>query len=81
MQLRPNAGHQAQPFLAQPAYLFDLAGVPVGDPLEQIQFVVHQAEIVDRQPPGCNHLCVSGKRLSAQDDALVGGFWGHWWPV
>lgn len=39
--------------------------------------VLHQFQVADRPVPGFRHLHVFRQGVAAEDDAVVGFFWGH----
>lgn len=77
VQLRPNAGHEAKPFLSETNDFLGFIRVHFRNALKKVQFVVHDAHVFDWHLPCGHHLNVTVQGFAAEDDAIVGFFWCH----
>lgn len=86
VQLRPNAGHEAQPFLSEPADFLGFLRVHFRNALKQVKLIVHQAHIGGWDLAGRDHLHITVHGLPGFHDAFIGFVWAHteysamnWW--
>lgn len=77
VHLRPDAGNQAQPFLAQAVRFHGLDRMRLGNALQFADFVGHQSKVRMWDYPAGDHGIVPVQGLAAEDDALIGLLGGH----